>query len=205
MQGSLDKVRYVVYDKYGRPRRCRGGHFLVDGGYQKFACFIPPQRWRGESASIYWSECAESARKDVECVFGILKARFRMLSKALEFNSAKTIENIMKCCCMLHNILLIHDGLDSRYNDKNFWEQVNPDDDSEEVDLETYVNNEVDDKDTINLIAEVAIQDFTNALPGYHFSCTEVSYEDKVNVLINHHEKQFKMGLLQWPKSFNLI
>ena len=78
MAGGLDKVRFIVYDKHGRPRRCRGGHVLVDGGYLKWACFLPPQHKRGETASVYWSECMESVRKDIECVFGILKSRFRM-------------------------------------------------------------------------------------------------------------------------------
>ena len=93
----------MQYDRDGRPRRCYGGHVLVDGGYQKIGCYIPPQRVRVDSAAVYWSECVESTRKDVECVFGILKARFRILASHIEYTEATTIEYIMSCC-ILHNI-----------------------------------------------------------------------------------------------------
>jgi hypothetical protein len=86
---------------------------IVDGGYLKFACFICPQPQRCETSAVYWSELIESVRKDIECVFGILKARFRMLFEAIEFGKTKIIENIMKCCCILHNLLLINDGFTS--------------------------------------------------------------------------------------------
>ena len=85
IDGGLNYIQYAVYDRDGRPRRCYGGHLLVDGGYQKIGCFIPPQRVRVDSAAVYWCECVESTRKDVECVFGILKARFRILAKCIEY------------------------------------------------------------------------------------------------------------------------
>jgi len=100
IEGGVDHISYVLYDEHGRPRRCKGGHFLVDGGYEKLACFVNPQRFRSQSESIYWSECVESTRKDVECVFGILKKRFRILANALEFSNPNQIGNIMKICCI---------------------------------------------------------------------------------------------------------
>ena len=82
---ALKNVQYVLFDEYGRPRKCVGGHILVDGGYLKHACFICPQNQRSDTSSVYWSELVESVRKDIECVFGILKARFRTLRNYLTF------------------------------------------------------------------------------------------------------------------------
>ena len=39
IDGGLNNIQYVVYDRDGRPRRCYGGHVLVDGGYQKIGCW----------------------------------------------------------------------------------------------------------------------------------------------------------------------
>ena len=87
---ALKNVEYVVFDEYGRPRKCLGAHILVDGGYLKHACFICPQPHRCDSSSVYWSELVESVRKDIECVFGILKARFRILRSYLVFKHPST-------------------------------------------------------------------------------------------------------------------
>ncbi len=29
MDGGLNKIAYIMYDKYGRPRKCQGGHVIV--------------------------------------------------------------------------------------------------------------------------------------------------------------------------------
>jgi len=55
-EDKLGKVEFILYDEYGRPRKCNGGHILVDEGYLKFACFICPQPHRCETSAVYWSE-----------------------------------------------------------------------------------------------------------------------------------------------------
>ena len=66
----------------------------------------------------------------IECDFGILKFRFRILRMPIEFKYASTIESVFLRCCILHNILLVHDGLDSKYNDELFWSHHNPENDN---------------------------------------------------------------------------
>jgi len=34
---ALNNIQYVLFDEYGRPRKCLGGRI---GGYLKHACFI---------------------------------------------------------------------------------------------------------------------------------------------------------------------
>lgn len=54
----------------------------------------------------------ESVRKDVECFFGILKGRFRILKLPILYRDKKAIDNVFFACCILHNILHAYDGLD---------------------------------------------------------------------------------------------
>jgi hypothetical protein len=51
-------------------------YFIFDGGYPKFKHLIPPYKWTqvGTKKNIR-SSAVESARKDIERFFGILKKR----------------------------------------------------------------------------------------------------------------------------------
>ncbi len=48
----------------------------------------------------------ESLRKDVECVFGILKGRWASLDKGFEYRDLKTCGHIFLTCAVLHNMML---------------------------------------------------------------------------------------------------
>ncbi len=54
----------------------------------------------------YFSSNLESVRKDVECTFGILKKRWRVLNNGLMYRDIKVCEKIFVICCCLHNFLL---------------------------------------------------------------------------------------------------
>ena len=47
----------------------------------------------------------------MECFFGILKERFRILQSAILFHDEGLISNMFKTCCILHKILYAWDGL----------------------------------------------------------------------------------------------
>ena len=53
-----------------------------------------------------FTKAHESARKDIERVFGVLQARFAIVRGPARFWDKKTLENIMKCCVILHNMIL---------------------------------------------------------------------------------------------------
>ena len=63
--------------------------------------------------------CVESARKDVEWVFGILKKRFLILKHLIRIHDPCSIERIFRTCCVLNNLLLDFDG----YTDWNWSEE----------------------------------------------------------------------------------
>lgn len=75
LNGSLEHLEYVLYDSNKIPQRCKGGWIIVDGGYPKNGYLIHPKKNRIEHQEIIFGEWMESTRKDVECVFGILKQR----------------------------------------------------------------------------------------------------------------------------------
>ena len=50
-------------------------------------------------------------RKDVECTFGIMKGRFRVLKSGVRLHGVEATDRIWMTCCALHNMLLRDDGL----------------------------------------------------------------------------------------------
>ena len=80
----------------------------------------------------------ESVRKDIECIFGVIKGRFRVLKLPILFHKKIEIDNLFFTCVGLHNMLHIWDGRDQwesgvewgkedgKFNDKDagqFWDK----------------------------------------------------------------------------------
>ena len=53
----------------------KGCYVIVDNGYLSWSTTVPPIKSTCQRGEIRFSEWLESIRKDVECVFGILKGR----------------------------------------------------------------------------------------------------------------------------------
>jgi hypothetical protein len=50
------------------------------------------------------SALLESVRKDIECVFGIMKRRYKMLKYGIRFRNMLDAEKLFVCCAFLHNM-----------------------------------------------------------------------------------------------------
>ena len=61
-------------------------------------------------------------RKDVECTFGILKGRWRILKAGIRLHGVKAADKIWKTCCALHNWLLDIDGLLANWQHGSYLE-----------------------------------------------------------------------------------
>ena len=109
-------ISYNLFKLNGLEITVQGLWILVDGGYLNWSSTIPPFKIYGNVHEGRWSKWAESMRKDVECTFGILKGRFRILKTGIRLHSFTTMDNIWFTCCALHNMLLEIDGLASRWN-----------------------------------------------------------------------------------------
>jgi hypothetical protein len=111
---EFDSGNEVIKVKYA------GAWQLVDNGYLAWPTTIPPSKVSVNGREIRFSDWLESMRKDVECTFGILKGRWRLLKTGIRLHGVEACDKIWATCCALHNWLLEIDGLDDK------WEQGVP-------------------------------------------------------------------------------
>ncbi|KAJ8971164.1 hypothetical protein NQ317_006551 [Molorchus minor] len=80
--------------------------FLADEAYPLLDFLMKP--YKGQNIPLD-QECFNNrlsrARKSVECAFGILYAKWRLISKAIE-TDVNTADKIVRCVCILHNLVL---------------------------------------------------------------------------------------------------
>jgi hypothetical protein len=108
---SIDTNGNVVKQKYS------GAWVIVDNGYLNWSTTVPPMKSSCSRPEIRFSHWLESIRKDVECTFGILKSRFRILKTGIRLHKQEAADKIFLTCCAIHNWLLDVDGLDKQWED----------------------------------------------------------------------------------------
>ena len=117
---ALDDLEFVLLERNtdGQVVECKykGAYLIADNGYLAWSCTIPPIKSSSSEAEIRFSQWIESLRKDVECTFGILKGRFRILKAGIRLHGVETADKIWLTCCALHNWLLEVDGLDKPWD-----------------------------------------------------------------------------------------
>jgi len=119
---------FKMYWEDGSTSLTTGIYIIVDGGYIKYDFLINPMAVRSGMKEVYWSEFMESIRKDVECFNSAIKNRFRA-TRYIEYHNLDQIDNMIVTAVILHNMLLIVDGLDnSRWEEDVDWEALGPDD-----------------------------------------------------------------------------
>ena len=96
---------------------------------------------------IQFAKAQEACRKDIERVFGVLQARFAIVRGPARFWDKKILNNIMKCCVTLHN-MIIEDERDLDLVYDNVGRRVKPARNPDRICafLETY--REIEDPDT---------------------------------------------------------
>ena len=110
--------QFHLYGDDGRPVTWKGYYLLCDGGYHRWRCMQCPNKYPAGQYEHSWSKRLESVRKDVECTFGILKTRFRILKNTIRLQTKERIDNVFFTCSILHNMLLTHDRWSA--DDDNF-------------------------------------------------------------------------------------
>lgn len=95
----------------------KGVYVIVDNGYLQWSCTVPPFSITSDMDEIRWSKWLESMRKDVECTFGILKGRWRILKSGIRLQGVESVDKIWLSCCALHNWLLEIDGLNAEWGE----------------------------------------------------------------------------------------
>jgi hypothetical protein len=84
----------------------KGGYVIVDNGYLRWSCTVPHYKVTNKTNELRWSKWVESMRKDVECAFGILKGRWRILKTGVRVQGVEACDKVWLTCCALHNWLL---------------------------------------------------------------------------------------------------
>ena len=88
----------------------------MDNGYLNWGVTVAPMKVSETRAQLRFSKWLESMRKDVECTFGILKGRWRILKAGVRVQGTSKADMIWKTCCALHNWLLEVDGLNEDWH-----------------------------------------------------------------------------------------
>jgi hypothetical protein len=129
-------MAFKVKTATGGDVELKGAYLASDGGYHKWRCFLSTTEFCSDPTEKLLLEALESIRKEVECVFGILKIRFRILKYPMRFWNKETVDNVFQTCCILHNMLLHHDGHTHRFEcdggDSSDDDVKEPEDDDEE-------------------------------------------------------------------------
>jgi DDE superfamily endonuclease len=113
----------------------KGAYVIVDNGYLRWPTTIPPMKHTCNRSELRFSQWLESLRKDVECTFGILKGRWRILKTGIRVHNTEASDNIWMTCCALHNLLLDVDGLSHKWKDCNPSSYENDDGEFQDVDI----------------------------------------------------------------------
>lgn len=114
--GWYRNVVWFFYDLDGILQRAIGIYLICDNGYLRWPTLICPIKGSDKTTPEgYFSTNIESVRKDVECVFGILKKRWRILDFGIRFRRILVGEKIFVTCCMLHNMMLSVMDRDTSY------------------------------------------------------------------------------------------
>jgi hypothetical protein len=107
----------LTHDKTGNIKilRFKGVYLICDNGYLSWSCTVPPFGNSIDINEIHCSKWLESMRKDVECTFGILKGRWRILKSGVCISGVDLVDYVWFTCCALHNWLLDIDGLSEKW------------------------------------------------------------------------------------------
>ncbi len=98
---------------------------IVDNLYLSWSCTVPPFLITNKIDKMRWSKWIELMRKKVECTFGILKGRWRILKSWVRISNVENVDKVWFTCCALHNWLLKIDGLNGQWKGRvplSSWE-----------------------------------------------------------------------------------
>ena len=119
-----DTMSFDLFKATDEKVRMNGAYVIVDNGYLDWSVTVPPTKNSSFRAEIRFSQWLESLRKDVECTFGILKGRWRILKTGIRLHNTAAADNVWLTCCALHNLLLDVDGLSEGWQTgiPSYWE-----------------------------------------------------------------------------------
>jgi hypothetical protein len=125
---NLADFKFELRTRDGGTVQREGAWLIVDGGYHLWRCLQPPIKCAWREEEIFYSCRLESVRKNVECFFGVLKQRFSIVKYPFRYHDKQKCDNVFFVCCILHNMLLEHDGRDKDLLQVENWVGMDEDD-----------------------------------------------------------------------------
>jgi len=175
----------------------KGGYCISDSGLPKSALFLDPSNPDFSWAWTIFVEWLESVRKDIECVFGHLKQRFRRLMNNNHSHNLMDVEYCFKTCCALHNMLLKYNGPVKVTK----WENYDPDDDEHE----NYANDYEEYQNDTNMMNpnNIVHRNTPNTTPARLVQWYLGRYNLQRDFVMKHFIQRYEAGKVFWPRNFN--
>jgi hypothetical protein len=85
-------------------------YYLGDGIYPNWSTFVKKIPRPLGAKRKYFANKQESARKDVERVFGVLQSCFAIVRGPVRYWDEEMLANIMKACIIMHNMIIEDEG-----------------------------------------------------------------------------------------------
>ncbi|CAL5370078.1 unnamed protein product [Camellia sinensis] len=100
-QGRAPAVNYTI-----NGNEYTMGYYLADGIYPQWSTFVKTiPSLQGNKKKLF-AAAQEATRKNIECAFGVLQARFAIVRRPARFWNTKMLKYIMKACIILHNMII---------------------------------------------------------------------------------------------------
>ena len=100
------EYQYQVHRRDGSSVFTKGAYLIVDGGYLRWKCLQCGLKTSSDDDYVLWRRKMESVRKDIECYFGRLKQRFKVLRIPNQLTSKNQIDNMMFTIVAIQNMML---------------------------------------------------------------------------------------------------
>lgn len=174
-------------------------YVIADGGYIDIPQIIRGLAYSGEEVKYKFSDWIASVRKDVECFFGILKIRFRFLKNPITLQEKEDLDNLFVTCCIINNMILKEDGLDTLWESGVNWKTLHPagEEAPEEVEADPVYHPIVHDP------ASFIPKRIADLIPQREIDRCHPQRQQFGRLqlmLANHLQLMYGRGRLRWPK-----
>ena len=205
-EGCYSSYQYSLYDAEGTSQLVKGGYAICDNGYLKWPTMMAPSKTAVDDQDYNWSEMLESLRKDIECLFGMMKQEFAILKYGSRFNSLELMDEIFLTCCAIRNQRKIIAGTDLPWSLKEVME----DDESDLSQSPAAIWRRLSEQSRLDVILQG--NDSGGIGAGEHIIADEeqaeqlnMSYNVVKQRLVTHFHVANMKGKVYWPTRDGII
>lgn len=105
-------------------------YLLADGIYPDWPTFVKSYKAPTTQEEKFFTQEQEACRKDVERAFGVLQAKWRILSYPSLFWYKHTMHSVIKACVIMHN-MIIEERISANISREASWDLTDDEDNDE--------------------------------------------------------------------------